>query len=146
MSPAERDAGIGRHVAGRAFHHLPVAGTVQQRRHPQLEIQASGDEQIGAPQLEREARFRSHEVRILARVRDARDRDLRAAQLLRDGRVHGQRRDDAHGYAGARGRIVPADAGDDAQQNCNGSDHVILLIAGARPINRSRACVVPWRT
>ena len=81
------DAAVRRHVAGRTIHDLAVARAVEQRRHPQLQVQAGGDEQIGVAQDPHEARLRLHEVGVLVALRDRGDGAAVAHDLASDGAV-----------------------------------------------------------
>jgi hypothetical protein len=71
------------------------------REPPDLEVETDEEQQIGAVQLEREARLRVDEVRILRRERERADVHRLAADVLRDRGEIGDGRDDAE----RRGRV-----------------------------------------
>ena len=83
------DAGPGRHVTGRPFEHVSIAGRVEQRRHPQLQIQAGRDEQVGGCGAWSERGLGTDEVRVLVAVADCLCLDPVAADLLGHPRVVG---------------------------------------------------------
>ena len=77
----------GVEVARRARLNLAVAALLNQRRQPaDFELPADGDQQIGALELEDEARLRLDEVRILIALGDRFDGDPIAADLAPDRR------------------------------------------------------------
>lgn len=92
----QRDAGIGRHVAGSAFRDLAVVGAVRERRHPALQVQPGGDEQVGVAEDGDEAGLRPHEVRVFVALGDRGHGAVIADDLPRDGAVGRQSGDHFH--------------------------------------------------
>ena len=92
-----RHALAGADEARLAIANRPVARLVDQRRGPELEIEAGGDEEIGFFEHQRERGLRFDEVGVLVAARDGLGFDAVAAHELGDGRVGGKSRDDAHG-------------------------------------------------
>ena len=97
------DAGVGGDVAGAALGDLPVAGAVEQRRHPELEVEAGGDEQVGVAQHGHEAGLGLDEVGILVALGDRGDGALVADDLAGDGAVGREAGDDLERRPPGRG-------------------------------------------
>ena len=97
----QMNAGVGRDVTGPALGDLAVAGAVEQRRHPELQIETGGDEQIGVAQDRHEAGLGLHEMRIFVALGDGGDGAFVADDFPGDGSVRGKAGDDLHGGATA---------------------------------------------
>ena len=81
------DTRVGGHIAGAAFGHLGVARLVEQRGHPQLEVEPRRDEQIRLRQRRHEAGLGLHVVRVLIARRDRGDDATVAGDFARDRRI-----------------------------------------------------------
>ncbi len=121
------NAGVGRDVAGPAFGDLGVAGLVEQRRDPQLQVESGRDEHVCLGEQRHEARLGLHVVRILVAHGDGVHDALVAHDFAGDGAVRGERRDDLHRRGRRRG--AHAAQGQDQRNEC-------------AHISRSRVCVV----
>ena len=83
-----------RDVSRTSIHDLPVAGTIQEGRYPELEIHSRGHKQIGVAENRHEAGLGLNEVGVLVSLRDRGDRALVADDLSRNGAIGRQARDD----------------------------------------------------
>ena len=69
----QRQALVGRDISGPTLGNLRIVRLVEQRRHPELEVQSRRHEQVGLCQGRHEARLGLHVVRILVTHGDRAD-------------------------------------------------------------------------
>ena len=89
------DAAVSRHMSGSAVPHLRVAGAVEERRNPELQVEAGGHEQVRTLDERREARARVDEMRIHVAPGDRGDLRQVTRDLAGDRRVRREGRDHA---------------------------------------------------
>jgi hypothetical protein len=113
-----RDAALGDDATGLPRLDLGVPGALDHLGGPHLELEPELDEKIRLARALHQRRAGLDVVRILARIGQALDRDTVAADLPREGREHGQRRDDAHGSRRCRSgpRIRGGEGEDESEE------------------------------
>ena len=94
------------HVTGSAFQDLSVVCLVEQDRDPEFEVEPGGDEKVGAPEHDYEARLGFDEVRILVAPGDALNFATVSHDLPGDRCVGGERGDDTDRLLGLRWRAA----------------------------------------
>jgi hypothetical protein len=83
----EVDSGVRSHVTAAANGHVAIVGPVEQRRDPEFEVHAGGDEEVGIAQQRNETRLGLDEMRVLIPLRNGADRAPIADDLSGNGAV-----------------------------------------------------------